>query len=237
MKYSQLICNKRFICTCRNTKAIRISAILSTQDFKQALTCLVRMVQQISYAQEIRNLMLQQEVASSSSLKTLHRFIDKEGLLREGVVYSNPRFFIKTMKPSNHHFTKMFVTAEHTRLQHTGPQLLIAYQRQRFWIPRIRNLVKTVTHLCLTCYRFMAQTTQQVMGELPSTRVQSSRPFLTTGVDYAGPISLRLGPPRSKTITKGYSAILVFFVTKAVHIEVVTSLSTEAFLVALRRLV
>jgi len=75
------------------------------------------------------------------------------------------------------------------------------------------------------------------MGELPSTRVQSSRPFLTTGVDYAGPISLRLGPPRSKTITKCYIAIFVCFVTKAFHIEVVTSLSTEAFLAALRRFI
>jgi len=42
------------------------------------------MVQQISYAQEIRNLMEQQEVAASGSLNILHPFIDKEGLLREG---------------------------------------------------------------------------------------------------------------------------------------------------------
>jgi len=75
------------------------------------------------------------------------------------------------------------------------------------------------------------------MGELPSTRVQSSRPFLTTGVDYVGPISLRLGTPRSKTITKGYIATYVCFVTKAVHIEVVISLSTEAFLAAMRRFI
>jgi len=52
-------------------------------------------------------------------------------------------------------------------------------------------------------------------------------------VDHAGPISLRLGPPRSKTITKGYITIYVCFV----HIEVVTGLSTEAFLAALRRLI
>jgi len=74
-------------------------------------------------------------------------------------------------------------------------------------------------------------------GELPSTRVQSSRPFLTTGVDYAGPISFSLGPPRSKTITKGYIAIFVCFVTKTVPIEVVISLSSEAFLASLRRFI
>ena len=75
------------------------------------------------------------------------------------------------------------------------------------------------------------------MGELPSARVQPSRPFLTTGVDYAGPISLKLGTPCSKIITKGYIAIFVCFATRAIHIEVVTSLTTEAFLAALRRFI
>jgi hypothetical protein len=48
---------------------------------------------------------------------------------------------------------------------------------------RIRNLVKTVIHQCLICYKFKAQATQQLIGELPPSRVQPSRPFLTTGVD------------------------------------------------------
>jgi len=78
---------------------------------------------------------------------------------------------------------------------------------------------------------------QQLMGKLPPSRVQPSRPFLTTGMDYAGPTSLRLGAPHNKTITKGYIAIFVCFVTKAAHIEAVTSLTTEAFLAALRRFI
>jgi len=73
------------------------------------------------------------------------------------------------------------------------------------------------------------------MGELPSARVQPSRPFLNTGVDYAGPISFRIGKARSKIIIKGYIATFVYFATKAIHIEVVTSLTTEAFLAPLRR--
>ena len=71
------------------------------------------------------------------------------------------------------------------------------------------------------------------MGELPPPQVQPSRPFLTTDVDYAGPITLRLGTTCSKTITKGYIAIFVCFVARAVHNEVVTSLTTEAVLAAL----
>ena len=47
----------------------------------------------------------------------------------------------------------------------------------------------------------------------------------------------QIGPPRSKTITKGYIAIFVCFVTKTVPIEVVISLSSEAFLASLRRFI
>jgi len=56
-------------------------------------------------------------------------------------------------------------------------------------------------------------------------------------LEYAGPIFLRIGTPPSKTIIKGYFAIIVCFATKAIHIEIVTSLTTEAFLAALRRFI
>jgi hypothetical protein len=232
---------RRFIHNCRHSKANKQTTTLTTQELDQALTCRVKMVQQISYAQEIKQLMEQQEVTSTSSLKTLHPFIDQEGLLRVGGRLQQPALPYQTIHqmilPTSHRFTKLVVSAGHLRLHHAGPQLLTAPLRQRYWIPRIRNLAKTVTHQCRTCHKFKAQATQQLMGELPSTRVQPARPFLTTGVDYAGPISLRLGTPCSKTIMKGYIAIFVCFVTKAVHIEVVTSLTTEAFIAALRRFI
>ena len=72
---------RRFIHHCRQSKANRQATTLSTQDLDQALTCCVKMVQHISYTQEMKDLTEQQEVASSSSLKTPHPFIDKEGLL------------------------------------------------------------------------------------------------------------------------------------------------------------
>ena len=75
---------RRFIHNCRHPKANRQTTILSTQDLDQALTCCVKMVQQISYEQEVKDLIEQQEVSTSSSLKTLHPFIGKESLLRVG---------------------------------------------------------------------------------------------------------------------------------------------------------
>jgi hypothetical protein len=189
----------------------------------------------------MKDLMENHEVAATISLKTLHPFIDQEGLLRVVGRSQQSTLHYQAMHqmvlPSNHHFTRLVFSAEHTSLHHGGPHLLTAPLRKRFRIPRIRNLVKTVIRQCLTCYNFKAQATQQLMGELPPSRVQPSRPFLTRGVDYAGPISLRLGTPRSQTIKNGYTAIFVCFVTKAVHIEVVTSLTPETFLAALRRFI
>jgi hypothetical protein len=236
-----IACCRRFIQNCRQPKANRQINTLSPQELDHALTCCVKAVQQISYAQELKELTETQEVAGNSCLKTLHPFIDKEGLLRVGGRLRHSALPYQTIHqmilPANHHFSKLVVSAEHIRLLHAGPQLLIASLREKYWIPRIRNAVKTVIHQCLTCYKLKAQATQQLMGELPAARVQPSRPFLTTGVDYAGPVLLRLGPPRSKTIIKGYIAIFVFFATKAIHIEVVTSLTTEAFIAALRRFI
>jgi hypothetical protein len=67
------------------------------------------MVQQISFAQEVKDLMEHQEVAATSSLKTLHPFIDQEGLLRVGRLQQSMlpyQAMHQMILPSNHHFTR-----------------------------------------------------------------------------------------------------------------------------------
>jgi hypothetical protein len=67
------------------------------------------MVQQNSYVQEIKDLMEQQEVATTSSLKTLHPFIDKKGLLRVGGRLQQSTLPYQAIHlmilPTSHHFT------------------------------------------------------------------------------------------------------------------------------------
>ena len=75
------------------------------------------------------------------------------------------------------------------------------------------------------------------MGQLPAARTTPSPPFHITGIDYAGPFSLKLGCTRKPVIVKAYLAIFVCFSTKAVHMEVVSDLTTEAFLAVLKRFV
>lgn len=74
------------------------------------------------------------------------------------------------------------------------------------------------------------------MGNLPAARIQEAQPFETSGVDYGGPMLIRESHRRGRIhINKCYIAVFVCFVTKAIHIELVSELTTNAFLAALRR--
>ena len=89
----------------------------------------------------------------------------------------------------------------------------------------------------MTCQKQKATTYQQLVGQLPSTRVIPGPPFINTGVDYAGPVTLKMGQVRKPTYTKAYICIFVSFTVKAVHLELVTDLTAEAFIATLRRFI
>ncbi|GBO33070.1 hypothetical protein AVEN_241153-1 [Araneus ventricosus] len=73
------------------------------------------------------------------------------------------------------------------------------------------------------------------MGNPPSERVNVSAPFSNTGVDFAGPFHIKYKGQRKGTLHKVYVAIFVCMSTKAVHIEMVTDLTSEAFISTLKR--
>ncbi|XP_029054136.2 uncharacterized protein LOC114881492 [Osmia bicornis bicornis] len=73
------------------------------------------------------------------------------------------------------------------------------------------------------------------MGQLPLCRVTPSRPFTHTGVDYAAPLALKTWKGRGAKTQKGWICVFVYFATSAVHLEVVTDYSADAFIAAYRR--
>lgn len=62
------------------------------------------------------------------------------------------------------------------------------------------------------------------------------RAFTKTGVDFAGPFRGKASFRRNAPLNKSYACLFVCFGTKAVHIELVGDLTTQAFLRALKRL-
>lgn len=110
--------------------------------------------------------------------------------------------------------------------------------RQKYWIPKLRQLVKKHTFRCAVCVRFRGKAIEQFMASLPKERVRVTRCFRNVGVDYAGPITIRAKHDnRNPKLAKAYICLFVCLSTKAVHIEVAEDLTSNAFLDAFNRMV
>ena len=92
--------------------------------------------------------------------------------------------------------------------------------------------MKTVVSRCYICKRLKLKPAQQVTSPLPADRVTESPPFEVTGIDFAGPLYVK-----SSGQSKAYIALFTCAVTRAVHLELVSDLSTEKFLLALKRFI
>ncbi|CAI6346834.1 unnamed protein product [Macrosiphum euphorbiae] len=75
------------------------------------------------------------------------------------------------------------------------------------------------------------------MGNLPAERLEPCRAFKKCGVDFAGPITIKTSLRKKAAVTKGYICVFVCFSTRAVHIELVSDLTSDAFLNALKRFI
>ncbi|XP_036342800.1 uncharacterized protein LOC118752057 [Rhagoletis pomonella] len=140
--------------------------------------------------------------------------------------------------PSNHHVTKLIIDNAHFNTLHGGIQLTLCTIRKQFWIIHARKTVRNHLKNCIKCFRNNPQPTTQLMGDLPTQRVNPpQRAYYATGVDYTGAIELKSSKHRGHTVYKGYIAIFICLATKAVHIEAVTGMTTEHFLWALQRFI
>lgn len=92
---------------------------------------------------------------------------------------------------------------------------------------------------CMQCVRQAQTTANQIMAELPEIRLKPAPPFQHTGVDMAGPYYLRISDKmrqdtrnRKMPEMKGWIAVFVCLVTRAIHLEVVEGMSADDFLVS-----
>ena len=104
-----------------------------------------------------------------------------------------------------------------------------------FWIISSRRIIRKVKTACVRCRRheLEAPTGNQVTPPLPKGRVSLARPFSFCGIDYAGPLIARCQTGTCKV----WIALFVCGSTRAIHLEIVTSLTAEEFLLAFRRFV
>lgn len=212
---------------------------LSPEELDSALTLIIRAEQKRFFAEEIS--LIRNNKNIKTGLASLHPFIDAYGLLRVGGRLQNARITQEKMHPiilpKNSHVTTLIIRKEHLRLLHAGARLVLSYLSQKFWIINGIREVKKVVHKCVKCARFRADTARQLMGSLPPERVTATRPFQHVGIDFCGPFLLKSARIRKPLLSKGYVALYVCFCTKAIHVEVVSDLTTATFLACFDRFI
>jgi hypothetical protein len=223
----------------RNVKLDEIPAALSATECQIARNFWLQRIQAEMFPIEQKALQNHRAISSKSRLLQLNPFLGEDKLIRVGGRLSNALISPSKKHPiilASHPLIMLIIRHAHLRSLHVGTQLTLATLRREFWIIRARSIVKTVINRCVVCTRERAATPTQLMGNLPTVRVTPpARAFLHCGIDYAGPISIRSMSGRGVKSRKAYIAVFICMATRAIHLELVESYATSAFLGAYSR--
>lgn len=202
----------------------------------------VKIVQHTGFAYELKILQKNQVLPRHHPLVCLTPFLDENGYIRVGGRLSKCVELSYNQKhqlllPGTHPYTIKLFSWVHKKTLHGGPKAMMTAVQQKYWVPRGKVVANRTFNRCTICFRAKPVTYQEVMGQMPSTRTKIvTKPFTNCGIDFCGPFYIH-NKGRGARPTNMYLAIFVCFSTKAVHLELVEDLSTEAFINTLKRFI
>ena len=228
----------RFIHNCRNSSRNK-ETFLSAEELYKAESYWLSVAQLDSFPHDIERLRENKNLKHSSRLMSLTPFIDELGLLRVGGRQQELERPYAKIHPvillGKHPITKLIIMSEHIRLMHGGPTLVHTSLSRRMHIIGGRKSIRNIIRQCVICRRISAKPLIQKIGNLPIERISADHPFNRVGIDFAGPFYTKYGYIRKPVIVKAYICIFVSLAVKAVHLELVSDLTTNAFLACFRR--
>lgn len=223
----------------KKKNSLLIDTLPTTNEINNALRALVRWTQLVFFDEDIYK--LKTGKLCSMRLRKLSPFLDEEQLLRVGGRLKHASIPYKEkyplLLPKTSRLTTLLIDYVHRNNGHPGPQALQNILSQDYWILSARSIVRKRTHRCIPCFRAKPRVIQPFMGDLPSYRVSQLKPFSRVGVDFAGPFDVKAAMLRKIKITKAYICIFICMATTAIHIELVSDLSTSLFIAALNRFI
>ena len=225
---------------------------MSTQEVQKAENCIIRELQKQAYPEERKVLIdiggypkdcveanqRNNAVKRKSTLFRLDPFVSDDGLMRVGGRIRRaeiPRNLAHpVILPKESHVTTLIIRHFHERSNHAGMNTTLSELRSSgYWVVQARSAVSSVLHQCVTCRKLFRKPQGQKMADLPKDRLEPTPPFTYVGVDFFGPFYVKEG----RSEKKRWGALFTCLVSRAVHIEVAHTLSTDSFLNAYRRFV
>ncbi|KAG1930139.1 hypothetical protein F2P79_022561 [Pimephales promelas] len=219
----------------RRVKKNKSNSPASVSEQEQARCLILKGVQKQVYQKEMDVLSQGKQLPCHNRLHHLDTFIDTDGMIKVGGRLSHSScthvFKHPLILPKEHHVTKLIIAHHHESVKHQGKGFTInAIRSSGYWIPGMNRVVTSYIHNCVTCRKLRKSAEGQRMSDLPVERVESSPPFVYCGMDCFGPFMTKEGRKQHKR----YGLILTCFCSRAVHIEMLEDMSTDAFINSLR---
>ncbi|XP_072392352.1 uncharacterized protein [Diabrotica undecimpunctata] len=215
--------------------------ILTSEELLGARNILIKQTQCEYFKNEIKQLKtnnsgsLEKIVNTSNSLYKLSPYLDEDGLLRIRGRLDEARDVISETKrpiilPRGSRLTLLIIEDYHKRYHHRNHEIVVNEIRQKFYIPKLRQLVKKIRTNCQNCKVKFAKPKPPEMSPLPPCRLATfTAPFTHTGMDYFGPINVTVG----RRTEKRWGALFTCLTTRAVHLEVAYKLDVDSFILCL----
>ena len=213
----------------------RQTKVLNADDLTEATLALCQLAQIESFKEDYKDLQGNRALSRNSSLLPLQPVL-VDGIMRVGGRLDKAPIPFEAkhqvILPPAHPLSRLLVQDLHEKHLHVGREHTLALVRQTFWISRGKSFVRKIINDCLQCKRRRAKPNVPVMASLPKERLALCEPpFTNTGVDYFGPMNVK----RGRVTEKRWGCLFTCLTTRAVHLELAGDLSTDSFIMALRR--
>lgn len=216
----------------------RFSEPTTLQERKEAEVFLIKLVQATHLAETMKSLKLNGQIKAIDKANKLHKlnpFLDEQGVLRVGgrltMSSLHPHVKHPAILPKGSHLATLLIKHHHEKVQHQGRGMTVNELRANgVWILGCSKAVSSHIYNCTKCRKFRRNTEGQRMANLPQERTELSPPFTYCGMDCFGPIYVKDG----RKELKRYGLLLTCMCSRAIHIEMLEDLTTDAFINALR---
>lgn len=191
---------------------------------------------QIHYFPEIFSYFESKTKSKCPPLVSHLRIFLSDGILRCGgrIQHSNVDSNVKypILIPPKSWFSVLLIREIHEEF-HFGVNSVISKLREKYWLPKCRQNVKSIIKRCIVCKKLQCRPyLPPDVPPLPEIRVSDDVPFSVTCVDYTGSLNVKC----YDSVIKVYICLFTCAITRAVHLEIAEDLSSETFIRCLRRL-
>ena len=213
----------RFLFNVRHQKEDRITGSLTPEERRHALQFWIKEAQEKEFYSDIRCVRRGALLPKGSSLMKLRPRLDEDDVLCAVPRTMEPPLPIL---PEFAHITALIIDDAHRRCFHQNARVTLALLSGEYLVRR--RSVNRVVNTCTRCRRYRGLSYQPREGGLPSFRTQPCRPFSRVGLDFFGPLFVDEGK-------KVWVLLFTCATSRAIHLELVRSQSTDDVKRALRR--